>query len=160
MALPLFLDIEMSHPDEGGFPVAIAWSLPDGSIKSVLIVPDDDWAPWDNVGLDIDLQHLIDQGEAGPDIIRELNLDLVGQTVFVDDLDDDEHLLALLFETYSDEPNFEMASIRQLYPRYDLETLLSLRHQVASEYQFDLDNIEDRIRALLYLNQQLANERP
>ena len=77
---PLFIDIEASTPDSNGFPTSISWSLADGQLKTVLIIPDDDWEPWDNTDPDVDLQHLFDQGVSGPDAIRELNEDLDGQT--------------------------------------------------------------------------------
>ena len=66
---PLFIDIETSSADDTAFPTSISWSLPDGQLKSVLIIPDDEWEPWDNTDADIDLQHLFDQGVSGPDVI-------------------------------------------------------------------------------------------
>jgi len=158
MKLPVFVDIETSHSDEGGYPTAIAWSLSDGSIKSVQIIPDDEWDPWDNAGADVDVQHLMDQGESGPEIIRELNQDLCGQTVFVDGLDDDEHLLEYLFDTYSNAPDFELASLSQLMPGVDIEDLLTMRQQIASEHQLDIGLLDDNIRAMLFLFKQLSSK--
>ena len=151
MRYPQFLDIDISTSDEGGFPTAISWSLPDGQLKSVLIVPDDDWEPWDNTDGTVDIQHLMDQGVSGPDIIREMNDDLNGQTVFVDGLDEDEKALELLYETYGESLSFEIEPITKLFSTYSLEELLKLRNDIANEYQFDLGNIEDKLKSLLFL---------
>lgn len=155
---PLFIDIDASTADENAYPTGVAWSLPDGRIKSVLIVPDDEWEPWENCSPELDVQHLMDQGVSGPDVIREINQDLGGQTVFVDGLDLDESLLELLFEAYDETISFELATISQLHPRHPFEDLLSARQQIANEYQFNLDLAEDNIRALLHLSDQLENQ--
>ena len=155
MKHPIFLDIDASTPDDNAFPTSIAWSLADGTIKSVIISPDTDWDPWDNSSPDIDIQHLLDQGVSGPDVIREMNEDLDGQTVFVDGLDEDERLLELLFETYNDTFSFELATLSQLHPRHNFEDILTIRHQVADEYQFNLDLAEENIQALLHMSERL-----
>ena len=151
---PLFIDIEASTAEENGFPTAISWSLPDGQLKSVLIIPDDEWDPWENADAGIDLQHLFDQGMTGHDIIRELNEDLDGQTVFIDGLDEDEQLLEKLFDTFQQSMGFEIAPLTELFNRHDLESLLLLRDDIARECQLDLELIEDKIRSLIFL----ANE--
>jgi len=159
MTHPLFIDIDASHADDNAFPTSIAWSLPDGTIKSVIISPDSDWDPWDNASPDIDIQHLLDQGVSGPDVIREMNEDLDGQTVFVDGLDEDELLLELLFETYNNTLGFELATISQLHSRHNFEDLLVMRRQIADEHQFNLDLAEENIQALLHLSERLKAEK-
>ena len=149
--LPIFLDIDVSTPDENGFPTSIAWSLPDGQLKSVFIIPDDEWDPWDNADPDVDLQHLFDHGVSGPDVIRELNEDLDGQTVYVDGLDEDELLLEKLFDTYQQSLGFEIATAQQLITKHNLDTILDLRHVTAREYQLDMESIEDKVRAFIFL---------
>jgi len=160
MTHPLFLDIDASNADDNAFPTSIAWSLPDGTIKSVIICPDTDWEPWDNSSPDVDIQHLMDHGVSGPDIIREMNEDLDGQTVFIDGLDEDEQLLELLFETYNDSFGFEIATLTQLHPKSQLEEMLAIRSQIANEYQFNLDLAEENIQALLHLSERLENYKP
>jgi|GEM_PF-2742612 len=155
MTHPLFIDINTSHADDNAFPTSIAWSLPDGTIKSVIISPDSDWDPWNNASPDVDIQHLMDQGVSGPDVIREMNEDLDGQTVFVDGLDEDELLLELLFETYDNTLGFELATISKLNPQYSFEDLLVIRLQIADEYQFNLGLAEENIQALLHLSERL-----
>tara|TARA_R110001592_G_scaffold171325_1_gene409614 strand:+ start:14777 stop:15262 length:486 start_codon:yes stop_codon:yes gene_type:complete len=147
---PLFIDIEASTPDENGFPISISWSLADGQLKSVLIIPDDEWEPWDNIDPGVDLHHLYDQGVSGPDVIRELNEDLDGQTVYIDGLDEDESLLDKLFDTYEQSLGFEIATVNELFPRHNIENILSIRSEIAREYQLDPESIEDRVRAFIF----------
>lgn len=154
MSLPLFLDIEVSSPDEEQYPIAIAWSLPDGQLKSVLVSPDDDWAPWDNADADTDVQYLMDQGMSGLDVIREMNQDLSGQTVFVDGLDDDEALIDKLFETFGDDPDFEIAPLTSLLPE-PFESLLDQRRQLAENHELDLNAAEDSVRSMLFLYSEI-----
>ena len=45
--IPHFLDIEYFHNDDLFFPTAIAWSLADGRMKTVVIEPDESWLPQD-----------------------------------------------------------------------------------------------------------------
>lgn len=150
MNYPVFLDIEASTPDEGQYPVAMTWSLPDGQLKSVLISPDDDWEPWDNCDPEVDVQYLMDQGASGLDVIRELNMDLSGQTVFVDGLDDDEALLELLFESFGDSPDFEIATLTQLYTDESLEAILEHRRAVAETLEQNNTPSEDNVRTMLH----------
>jgi hypothetical protein len=151
---PLFIDIEASTAEENGYPVAMSWSLPDGQLKSVLIIPDNDWDPWENADAGLDVQHLFDQGMTGADIIRELNEDLDGQTVFIDGLDDDERLLEMLFDTFQQSMGFELAPLTDLFQDHDLDTILLMRDDIAREFQLDLELIEDKVRAFIFL----ANE--
>ncbi len=148
---PLFIDIEASTPDENGYPLSISWSLADGQLKSVLIIPDDEWQPWENVDSEVDLQHFFDQGVSGPDVIRELNEDLDGQTVYLDGLDEDEVLLEKLFETYQQSLGFEIATVNELFQKHDIETIIAIRNEIAQEYQLDIELIEDKVRALIFM---------
>ena len=157
MIFPQFLALELSSAEDNGFPIAISWSLPDGQLKSVLITPDDEWDPWENSASHGDIQHLYDHGMTGPDVIHEMNEDLDGQTVFVEGLDEDEKFLDLLFETYSNSLGFEIAPITQLYPQMDFESILTLREQISNENQFNLEHLDDRIKALLFLHAHIQD---
>lgn len=156
MTLPLFLDIEFSHPNERGYPIALSWSLSDGQLKYALVLPDDSWSPHEAPPEEMSLQHLYDQGFAGPDIIRELQEDLAGQTVFVDGLDDDQSGIDLLFETYGEETNFEIAGIGQLFSDYSLEELLEMKRNQMEELGLRGESAEDGVLSLLYLARQLG----
>lgn len=154
---PLFIDVEASTSDEDGFPVAISWSLPDGQLKSVLIIPDDEWDPWEHTGHDIDIQHLFDQGVSGPDIISELNEDLDGQTVYIDGIDEDEALIEKLFDTYQQSLGFELAPATELFSKLSIEELLAQRQEIIREHQLDPESIEDKVRAFIFLANESFN---
>ncbi len=62
MSLPRFLDIEYCQTDDALFPTAIAWSLADGQMKTVVIAPEDAWLPEDGDLGDVDLLYLEEQG--------------------------------------------------------------------------------------------------
>lgn len=150
MTNPQFLDIESSSPDDDSYPTQISWSLADGSIKTALILPDDSWEPWDNCSPELDVQHLMDHGSTPSDIIRELNDDLSGQTVFVDGLDEDETLIEQLYESALSDPDFELARADELNHQ-DFESFLQSRQEKALEYDLDLAQTEDNVRALLFV---------
>jgi len=158
MPYPLFLDIAPSCPDEQMYPTEIAWSLTDGQIKSTLILPDDDWEPWDHIDHDTDVQLLMDQGASAMDVVRELNADLDGETVFVDGLDNDPLLIERLFEACGEEPSFEIASIGELFLSHAYEQLLHARNEIANEYGLDIRHPEDAVRSLLQLNARVSTD--
>ena len=151
MTLHQFIDLSASSPDEEGYPTEIAWSLPDGSIKYVLILPDDDWEPWDNSDADTDVQHLMDHGVSSMDIVRELNDDLNGQTVYTDGLDYDSELLDKLFESCGEEPAFEIATVSELISASTSDDIFERLRLTAEAYSLDLQNSEDTVRGLLFM---------
>ena len=155
MDYPVFMDIEFSSAEDGQFPTIVSWSLPEGTLKSVLILPADEWDPWNNVDSNIDIQHLFDQGVTPTDIAREINDDLGGKTVFVDGLDADEALLEKLFDACGGDPDFELASLSQFDPSYGLEELLELRNDHAEQNELDPSISEDNVRAMLFMSQNI-----
>ena len=155
MDYPVFMDIEASSAEDGQFPTIVSWSLPDGTLKSVLILPADEWDPWDNIDSTIDIQHLFDQGVTPGDAAREMNDDLSGKTVFVDGLDADDILLEKLFEACGSDPDFELANLSQFDTAYSLEELLSLRNDCAEQNELDLSISEDNVRSMLFMSQDI-----
>ena len=152
MNYPQFLHIESSCQEDGQYPIEIAWSLTDGSIKTVLVQPDDDWEPWDNASPELDVQHFMDHGETPNDIIRELNEDLTGNTVYVDGLNDYEYLVERLFEPCNPaEPDFEIAILRELFLGMDTESILDDLYHIAEQHNMDLCVPEHKVRAMLFL---------
>lgn len=76
MNYPLIIAFEMSGDHDGAFPLAVAWSLPDGSIKSTLIQPEDEWLDSSEEHyLDIDTDRLFEQGHGAKAVLEELQLD-------------------------------------------------------------------------------------
>lgn len=75
---PQFIAIDASSFEEYAHPVAIAWSMNDGQIKTTLIQPEDDWQDWD-IGLQdihgISQDTLYQRGETTWSVVRELDED-------------------------------------------------------------------------------------
>lgn len=151
MQLPTFLDIEYCQTDDALFPVAMAWSLTDGRMKTVVISPEDDWLPEDGDLPDIDQRYLDEQGVPLLEIVRELHEDLPDQTVYVDGLDPDEILVDLIFSAVGHEPPFEIAPISDLITNLDRETLEDRRRQLMIDEGLEPQLPENGVYALLLL---------
>ncbi len=147
LMLPGFIALESG---EGNVPVAIAWSLPDGQIKHTLIQPDEAWLEDDAASLgDYHADELLTMGVSVSDVVRELEADHHGNTLYSANPDEDEAALSRIFEVlagstfvtiidagtlYSDPDEWhqqrsEMFSEMGLEPgraEHDLETLLKL----------------------------------
>lgn len=111
MNYPQFIAIDASSFEEWAHPVAIAWSLADGQIKTTLIAPDDDWDDWDISLQDlhgITPETLYQRGETPWSVIRELEQDLENSYIFADQPERVEALLEKLYESCSRELNFEI----------------------------------------------------
>ena len=148
---PQFLDIESSSYDDDSFPICVAWSTPDGQIKNVLIMPDDEWNPQDSTLPEEALQHLYDHGVSGIDIIREMNDDLDGKAVFVDGIGYDSELIEKFYETFGEEPSFEIAAISELFTNISFEETMDNRNQVIQDNSLNTDQAEHNVLSLLIL---------
>lgn len=110
---PHFLAIDASSYEDTAVPVAIAWSLQDGTIKTVLIQPDDDWDDWDYSLEDLHgiSQHTLYQlGETPWSVVRELEHDLEQPCVYSHDPDATERLLERLYDACGRDMSLEAAN--------------------------------------------------
>ena len=151
MSLPRFLDIEYCQTDDALFPTAIAWSLADGQMKTVVIAPEDAWLPEDGDLGDVDLLYLEEQGVPLLELARELHEDLPDQTVYVDGLDPDEILVDLIFSAVRQEAPFEIAPISELITSLDSETLEDRRRQLLFDEGLEPQLPENGVYSLLLL---------
>ena len=109
---PHFIAIDASSREESAVPVAIAWSLEDGSIKTVLIQPEDDWDDWDYSLEDLHgiSQHTLYQlGETPWSVVRELEHDLEQPLVFSHEAEVTQMLLERLYEACGRDLSIETA---------------------------------------------------
>lgn len=150
------MDIEASSPDDDAYPVEVSWSLQDGSVKSVLVLPDDDWEPWYGISPELDVQHLMDHGVTPADIVREINEDFSGETVYVSGMANDAALVEKLFESTIAEPDFEVATFLTLAPSKGLESILEIKRHISDELGLDPDVSQDRIRTMLFTARELG----
>ena len=151
MPIPRFLDIEYCQTDDALFPTAIAWSLEDGRMKTVVIMPEDALLPEDGELSDFDLLHLEEQGVPVLEIVRELHEDLPDQTVFVDGIDPDETLIDMIFEAVQQDAPFEIAPVSDLIKDLDMETLEDRRRELLFEEGLEPQLPENGVYALLLL---------
>lgn len=149
-----FLDLEFNDSADHLFPTAIAWSLPNGQIKSVVITPEDEWLPDDTDSLTVDVRYLYEQGVPVLEILRELSEDLADQTVFVDGLDPDAELLEILFDALGIEQPFETQPITELIDQYAADALSDRLRQIITEQDLAPELAESTVHALLLLAQE------
>ncbi|HLV76363.1 MAG TPA: hypothetical protein VKY53_00350 [Marinobacter sp.] len=151
MSIPRFLDIEYCQTDDALFPTAIAWSLADGQMKTVVIAPEQAWLPDDGDLGDTDLLYLEEQGVPLLELVQELHQDLPDQTVFVDGMDPDEILIDLIFSAVDQEAPFEIAPVSELISNLDSVTLEDRRRQLMFEEGLEPQLPENGVYALLLL---------
>ena len=151
MPAPRFLDIEYCQTDDVLFPVAMAWSLEDGQMKTVVIAPADEWIPEDADLGDIDLLYLEEQGVPLIELAQELHQDLPDQTVYVDGMDPDEILVDLIFTAVAMDAPFEIAGMEELVTSLPREALDDRRRQLLSDEGLEPQLPEKGVYALLLI---------
>lgn|SRR5690554_1152983 len=151
MPAPRFLDIEYCQTDDTLFPTAMAWSLDNGQMKTVVIAPAEEWLPEDGDLGDIDLDYLEEQGVPLLELIHELHQDLPDQTVYVDGLDPDEILVDLIFSALDQEAPFEVAPITELIPNLSSDALEDRRRELLFEENLEPQLPENGVYALLLM---------
>lgn len=111
MTYPHFIAIDPSSYEEEAHPIAIAWSMSDGQIKTTLIQPDDGWDDWDYALEDIhgiSRDTLYQRGETAWSVVRELEADLENPKLISDDSETVEILLEKIYEASGRETNLEV----------------------------------------------------
>ncbi len=151
MPEPRFLDIEYCQTEDSLFPIAMAWSVEQGQMKTVVIAPDDEWLPEDGDLGDVDLRYLEEQGVPLIEIVQELHQDLPDQTVYVDGLDPDEILIDRLFSAVASEPPFEIAGIESLITSLSREELDDRRRQILADEGLEPQLPENGVYAMLLI---------
>ncbi|MGO1462714.1 MAG: hypothetical protein ACTHYN_06205 [Marinobacter sp.] len=154
MPAPRFIDIEYCQTDDVLFPTAMAWSLENGQMKTVVIAPADDWLPEDGDLGDFDLHYLEEQGVPLLELVHELHQDLPDQTVYADGLDPDEILVDLIFSAMNQEPPFEIAPITELTVGLSSDVLEDRRRELLFEDSLEPQLPENGVYALLRMAQE------
>ncbi len=151
MPLPRFMDIEYCQTDDALFPTAIAWSLADGRMKTVVIAPDESWLPDGEELPDVDLFYLEEQGVPLIELAHELHQDLPDQTVYVDGLDPDEILVDKIFDAVGMDAPFEVAPVTDLLPELGSDDIEERRRAILFEHGLEPQLPENGVYALLML---------
>ncbi|MBB1486061.1 hypothetical protein [Oceanospirillum sediminis] len=154
---PIFIDFECSSPDDDGFPIAVCWSLPDGQVKSTLIIPEDHWLQGQSYLFDderISLDDLMMHGVSPLEVIREMQSDIDTDTVYSDGLGEDEHWLEMMFSAYGNEASFHITAAPLLY-NIEYEHWQENKQQWLEDQGLDNYQSEANVVAMLNLHQQL-----
>ena len=137
--IPHFLDIEYFQNDDLFFPTAIAWSLADGRMKTVVIEPDESWLPQDAELAEDELRYLREQGVPLIELARALH---------------DEILIDLIFDAVAMPVPFELAPLDDLIPGLDRDSLEDHRRDLMFEQGLEPQLPENGVYALLLLARQ------
>jgi len=117
MSYPHFIAIDGSSWEDQAHPVAIAWSMADGQIKTTLIQPEDGWDEWDislqdlhGIGPDT----LFQLGETVWSVIRELENDLEQPHLYADEEGRANQLLEKLYDACGRDLSFDVSHCRDV----------------------------------------------
>lgn len=149
---PQFLAIDASSYEPDAYPVAISWSLSDGTIKSTLIQPDENWEGWDP-GLEdlhgISQETLFQLGETGWEVIREFEFDCENPHFLVQDSERMMELLDTLYDAFGKEPPVELVPIKEWSEIQDTEQRYTAMEELRSELGLSPYSSEDNVRLML-----------
>ena len=151
MRAPQFLKFEYNDSGPKLFPTAASWSLTDGRIKYVVIMPEDEWLADDEDERMLDDRFFREHGAAPVDVFREMNEDLAEATVFSDGLDPDDELLECLCETVGQQAAFELAPMVALLHHTSFEDLADRYQDLIARETLDPTVAENAVYAQLLL---------
>ena len=155
--MPGFIAVETG--DDGGLPLAIAWTLPDGRVKHTLIQPEDDWLDAEMVSLGEDsLEELNSMGVSPLDVIRELENDHFSDTLYTAGVGDDEAALSRLFDTYGLDPFVELAPAESLYATLSPGEWARARGELFGELGLEPMRPEHEVEVMLHIHQRLGSD--
>ncbi|GLQ31062.1 hypothetical protein [Litoribrevibacter albus] len=117
-SLPRFISVEGSSYSDQSYPVIAAWSLENNDIKDAIITPEESWEDEDARLADLDLEEyqLSQMGHPAWEVLREMNNDLQGETVYCMNAAITERWLDRLCSEFNEELSFEIASAYELFP--------------------------------------------
>ena len=161
MNLPSFVSFEVTDV-ENGYPYAIAWSLPDGQYKTVLVKPEQEWLiDWEAGNLPTDapsLQDVIDKGETVVDILKEWSVDFDNGEIYCQDPILAQYCFDLMFEAYDKECEYDIISEYNLYEKLDPLDVDDQRRWIMDTEGLSAIQCEDVVRAMVFLNARVEEE--
>jgi len=153
---PIFISLDLTGNDEQGLPFAIAWSLPNGQIKSTLIIPDEEWDLWEHGDPNVDIEQLQEMGASTIEIMQELANDIDVDSLYCfDDLLDHAALLKVFESTDSDIPYELIQWSTVLDPSLE-QALIETADFIASQNMLNTEHAEDRVRMMLLSFNEVA----
>ena len=158
MSLPSFMAIEAAASEDGSFPVSIAWSLADGSIKQALIQPDEVWLEEDTTLASVRDLDLSLEAYSAAEVVRELLYDQLDDVYYVTLIHPQEGWLLKLFASAGQEIGFELDAASSLC--LDADEWLEVYQDNLQLHGLDPDRAEDQVRALLEAHVLLTGDQP
>ncbi|WP_233266409.1 hypothetical protein [Cobetia sp. L2A1] len=154
---PAFIAVETG--EDSSLPLAIAWALPDGQMKHVLIQPDDEWLDNELLELgDYSLEDLRSFGVSPLDVLKELEQDYYQTTLYTTGINDDEHSLARLFDAYNMDPFIEFAPAESLYPEFSPGEWARERNNVMFEQGLQPFRPDNEVLVMLAIHTRLRGD--
>jgi len=158
MSLPSFIAVEAAAAEEDSFPVSIAWSLPDGSIKQALIQPDETWLEEDTALAGVRDLDLSIEAYSAAEVVRELLYDQSDDVYYVALMHPQEGWLLKLFASAGQEVGFELAEASSLCA--DADEWSEVYQDAVLLHGLDPERAEDQVRALLETHVLLTSDLP
>lgn len=147
MHLPNFIAIEAYYYDEASFPLSLAWSLDDGSIKHALVLPEDTWLEETEEGIylpSLDVNH---EAFNASEILKEFLYDQTQDTFYIANLWPEEIWLDKFFTAAGEEANFNLELANSLVNNAD--TWNTCYSDKLHTLGLDPTKAEDQVSALL-----------
>lgn len=141
----LIIACEMSSYEDDAFPIAIAWSLSDGCIKSSLIRPEEEWL--EQAGyLEIDPDQLMMEGHSAKAILQELQEDRANEPLYCVDPEQTRHALDLLYDSLEGCNDLPLQPLHELLDEVPAEELEDCRRECLELLDFDPYSAESQVR--------------
>lgn len=154
MQLPSFLAFEVTDEDQG-YPYAVAWTLPSGQYKAVLIQPEDDWLiDWDSgqyaAGAP-SLDDLRERGESVLDVLKEWATDFDQGEVYCEDPALAQYCLDLMHDAYGKELAVEVIPALAAFEDFDPLDVDEQRRWIMATEDLTAIHAEDVARTYVHL---------
>ncbi|MHA7879473.1 MAG: hypothetical protein ACX931_06770 [Saccharospirillum sp.] len=154
MELPIFLSFEVTDQEQG-YPFAVAWSLPGGQYKSVLLKPEDDWLiDWESGNNSHGapaLQDLLERGETVLDVLKEWAEDFYGGEVYCEDPALAQYCLDMMYDAYGKDAPVEVIAATEAFEGVDSLDLDDQRRWIMDTEGLNAVGAEDVTRTWLHL---------
>ena len=161
MNIPTFIAFEVTDV-EIGYPYAIAWSLPNGQYKSVLVKPEDEWLiDFEHGQYNPDappLQDLLDKGESVLDIVREWAIDFEHGELHCQDPILAQYCFDLIYDSLGKESEFDLMSEYDAFESIDHLELDDQKRWIMDTEGLSASNCEDEVKSMIFLYSRTYNE--
>lgn len=145
MTPTLIIACEMSSYEDDAFPIAIAWSLADGCIKTSLIRPEDEWLEQADY-LEIDPDQLMREGHSAKAILEELQEDRANEPLYCTDVEQTRQALDRLYDSLGGCNDLPLQPLHELLDTVAADELEDCRQECMSLLEFDPYSAESQVR--------------